>query len=99
MIAIQLFWVRWAKGKRSFGFGFSIDSLKTKDHSPIEWYFCVEKAVGITSKNKHLIKYPNLRLAIRLVPYSTEIAVSELKGFFSDMLDPHQSSKNLFLIP
>ena len=50
-------------------------------------------------KNKHLIKYPNLRLTIRLVPYSTEIAVSELKGFFSDMLDPHQPSKNLFLIP
>ena len=71
-----------------------MDWLEPIDHTPNEWHFCVAKAVGSISKNRHLVKYPNLPLPSKLVPHSTEIPVPLFKGFFSDTLD----SKNLFLI-
>ena len=48
---------------------------------------CALKTVGITSKNKHLIKYLYLPTAIRPVSHSAEIPVLVLKGFFSEILD------------
>ena len=97
VIVNQLCW-DGGKGWKIFWIWFSYGLPRTKRLHPTEWYFYVSKAVGITSKNKHLIKHPSLPLAVTLVPHSTEIPVSVFKGFFSGTLEPHQCSKNIFLI-
>ena len=52
--------LRWIKGEESLAFGVPTVWREPRDHTPTECYFCAVKTVGVTSKNKYLIKYPNL---------------------------------------
>lgn len=79
--------LRWTKGERSLTFGILSVWREPKDQTPTKCYFFAVKTVGITSTNKHLIKYPNLLTAMSPVPHSADIQVTVFKGFFSKTWD------------
>jgi len=39
-------------------------------------YFCLTNITGVTAKSKHTVQYPNLPSAMRRVPHSAELPVS-----------------------
>ncbi|UYV82671.1 hypothetical protein LAZ67_22000476 [Cordylochernes scorpioides] len=47
-----------------------------KDHSS-DCYFCLTKTTGITSKSRHTVEYPDLPSAMRPVPHSDNLPVTQ----------------------
>lgn len=65
----------WLNGKsRHMPFAVPMVWREPKDHST-DCYFCIVKINGITSKNKNLVKYPNIPSAIRPVLHSSELDI------------------------
>ncbi|XP_066463509.1 uncharacterized protein [Eleutherodactylus coqui] len=62
------------KQKPSFRFAVPMIWREPKDHLT-DCYFCAVNTTGFSSKNKHLIVYPNLDSAIRPVPHDSSLPV------------------------
>ena len=65
----------WLAGTHaSMPFGIPMIWREQKDHVT-DCYFCLTKTTGYSTKNKHLITYPNLPSAIRPQPHDDAIPV------------------------
>ncbi|UYV71963.1 hypothetical protein LAZ67_9001368 [Cordylochernes scorpioides] len=76
---------RWIKGERHMSFAVPMIWRGPKDHSS-DFYFCLTKTTGITSKSRHTVEYPDLPSAMRPVPHSDILPVPQIPEnvIFSD---------------
>ena len=92
-----------SSGSRNMPFVLPMAWRNPKDHSS-DCYPCLTNIKRITSESKHLIKYPDLPFAVRLVPHNEELLVpkSPLNLTFSDdnsvCDEDHDSKKGTMLI-
>jgi len=63
-------------GSRRMPFAVPVVWRETKDRL-FDCYFCSTNITGITSKSKHIVKYPDLPSAMRPVPHSEQLLVPE----------------------
>ncbi|UYV67602.1 hypothetical protein LAZ67_5001347 [Cordylochernes scorpioides] len=66
----------WIKSERHMPFTVPMIWREPKDHSS-DCYFCLTKTTGITSKSRHTVEYPDLPSAMRPVPHSDILPVSQ----------------------
>lgn len=59
---------QWLKGKGKISFAIPMVWREPKDHTT-DCYFCLTNVIGISTKNRNAIQYPNLPSAIRPVPH------------------------------
>lgn len=82
---------RWSAGTlKSMPFGIPMIWREQQDHVT-DCYFCLTQIKGYNKSNRKLIRYPNLKSAIRPVPHSSEIQVP--KYDYSTKLSETDSSQ------
>jgi hypothetical protein len=66
----------WKNGSCHMPFAVLIVWTEPKDHSS-DCYICSTDIPRISSKSKHMVRYPNLPSSIRYVPHSDKLPVSK----------------------
>ena len=70
----------WRNGKRkSMSLTIPMFWRERKDHIT-DCYFCMINLKGINRKNKHIVQYPDVPSAIRLIPHGPDLPVPEPDG-------------------
>ena len=87
----QIKFIRYESGA-SISFKFGVSMIWRESANFInDCYFCMVKTVLFNSKNKHLIKYPNIPSVLRPVVHSSKVPTPSA-SFTSEDMDQHMES-------
>ena len=82
---------QWLKGKGKMSFAIPMVWWEPKDHTT-DCYFCLTNVIGISTKHRNAIQYPNLPSAIRPVPHGDDLPVLNPPQNFHELLDQSEDS-------